>query len=74
MTTPHLERIVVDNSQRGGFMRDTVLHEALHACLFATGLNLGDGEEERLVAALSPVLLAALRDNPALVAYLRSDD
>jgi len=44
----------------------TVIHEVLHACLF----HIGCGDEEDLVTRLSPVLLAALRDNKKLVEFL----
>lgn len=74
VTTPHLERIVLEPSQRGNFLRDTFLHEVIHACLFVSGVNVAELDEERLVAALSPVLLAALRDNPAMLTYLLATD
>lgn len=56
---PHLER-------------EVLLHELLHACLSNSSVTLDYEQEERLVAVVSPRLLAALRDNPALVRYLLS--
>lgn len=54
--------------------QDTLLHEALHAVLQSHGLttmlDLDDDAEERLVAGLTPTLLALLRDNPQLVKTL----
>lgn len=52
--------------------RDTMLHEVLHATLFVSGLShpLEHDKEEELVRTLTPWLLAVLRDNPALMAYL----
>lgn len=61
---------------RGGLSadaeRETVLHECLHCATDLVGerVRLGDEREEELVRALSPALLAILRDNPALVRYL----
>lgn len=50
--------------------REVALHEVLHACFQATGMKWSEEREEAFVAGLSPVLLAALRDNPSLVRYL----
>ena len=51
---------------------DTVLHETLHACFAISGIgaSVSTAEEERIVAAISPLLLDTLRRNPELVAYL----
>jgi hypothetical protein len=54
-------------------IRDTVLHEILHACLDTVGLGYAPQEfyvEERWVAALSPVLTDTLVRNPALRKFL----
>lgn len=53
-----------------GQQQDTLVHELLHACLSNVPHGLDDDGEESIVSALAPWLLAALRDNPALVAYL----
>jgi hypothetical protein len=56
--------------------RETLLHEVLHAVLAITHLDSvmltqgGDGFDEHVVSVLSPVLLAWLRDNREVVAYL----
>lgn len=49
---------------------DTVLHETLHAILAQTYGELSVDEDERIISALSPLLLDTLRRNPDLVAYL----
>lgn len=58
---------------------DTLLHEVIHQCIYQAGLDctrLGRGDlvgrevEEALVRAMTGTLLAALRDNPDLTAYL----
>lgn len=62
--------IQLDPDQSATQARDTMLHELLHACVSNTPLNLSDEDEERVVRGITPWLLAALRDNPRLVAYL----
>lgn len=54
--------------------RETLLHETLHAVIGTARIPpFGDhDDEETLVGALAPVLLAVIRDNPALVAALIS--
>lgn len=58
------------------FLRDTVLHEILHACFHESNIRntmqaLKRGDlEEAIVGAVSGPLLSALRDNPALTKWL----
>jgi len=72
----HDKRLIrIQQGQTPAEERDTVWHEHLHALLRACGVSDlflgGDMEaEERLVSVLTPHLLALLRRNPALVAYL----
>lgn len=71
----HAQTIDVRTDLGDANTRDILLHEILHGILFAYGLGKtldleGDGHEERLVAALTPVLLQALRENPAVVRFL----
>ncbi len=64
-------KILVAPHQHPFVRMDTVLHETLHACITAHGIDAGDHDtEERLIRALTPALLALLRDNPKLVSYL----
>lgn len=51
-------------------LRDTFLHEVIHGCLRVMGVELDDENEERVAAALGPVLLDVLRRNGELVRYL----
>lgn len=56
--------------------RETMLHEALHAIWNQTLLDKlypdeePDSPGEAIISTLAPRLLAVLRDNPQLVAYL----
>jgi hypothetical protein len=67
--------IVVDPSLAASQLADTVLHETLHACFDVIGASeqVTMEIEERLVRALSPVLLDLLRrpDNCHFVDWLR---
>lgn len=59
-------------------IRETLLHELLHACYIVTGNPLhyrtptGVDGEELAVASLSPTLLQTLRANPDVASYLFS--
>lgn len=66
------QRIEVSPHQGADSQADTVLHEVLHACFHVAGLrkDFPEPKEERLVSALSSLLLDTLRRNPQLVAYL----
>lgn len=69
-------RITLDPTLPPGMARATLLHEVLHAVTALTTLAKivvdTDPEEtdERIVGILEMPLLAVLRDNPQLVAYL----
>ncbi len=73
-------RITVDARLPAGQVRDTLLHEVLHACWYAVGgfdERPDESErdrEERYVARLSPVLLDTLRRNAGLAAFLVAPD
>jgi hypothetical protein len=60
----------VRSGRRADERRETLLHEVLHAVDKAAGTNAG----EIVVNAWAPILLDALRDNPALIALLLADD
>lgn len=69
--------IVYDDRMHQSALRETLLHETLHAVWAATGLPAVEGandEEEVIVASLSPLLLGVLRDNPRLVTFLTADE
>lgn len=50
---------------------DTLLHEVLHAVFFVSHNGRPPKREEKLILRITPVLLAVLRDNPELIAYLQ---
>lgn len=64
--------IVIDDRLVEGQKRDTVLHEVLHTVISNCGLSdeWGVDKEEGIVRRITPGILAVLRDNPDLVAYL----
>jgi hypothetical protein len=64
--------ILVDPTQAETQIKDTLLHETLHACMSLIGAteDISEQIEERLVLRLAPVLLQVLGSNPRLVAYL----
>lgn len=65
--------IVLNDSMAPERARVTIVHEALHALLDATGLdNLLSDHEEDLVSRLAPTLLSFLRENPDLLFYLEA--
>lgn len=73
LSSGNLAEIVVRGDRPHGSGADSLLHEVLHQALFVSGADLrGDDSEveERLVRAMTGPLLAALRDNPDLTAYL----
>ncbi len=69
------QQVVVRTSQGPHQLRDTLLHEILHALIIMTGQSerfRGSGKhpEEPVVAAVATALLAVLRSNPEVVAWL----
>lgn len=66
-------RIDFDDTVSPSQQRDTLLHEVLHAILTDSPFRLSNDDEERAIRAVTPGLLAALRDNPDLVKFLLED-
>lgn len=66
------QRISIQPDQGPSMLRDTVLHEVLHALFDLTGLagTHSDDDEERIIRPFATALLDCLRRNPTLVAYL----
>lgn len=64
--------ISIEPNQSPDQKRDSLLHESLHGITDLIGLaaDMSDAEEEQLVRRLSPAILAFLRDNPKVVAFL----
>lgn len=65
--------ILIDPTADTHQQRTTLLHEAMHGCNAMAGF-FGIENEEKIVKALAYSLLDTLRRNPALVAYLTSED
>ena len=67
-------RMIVDENQAGDFLKETILHEAMHGMYGQTPLfeNSEEGKlrEESVISALSPRIFGFLRDNPELVAWM----
>lgn len=65
-------RILLDEEAAPAYVAEVLVHETLHAMMTVSGLlsEIGADEEERIVNRLAPVLLALIRDNPDLLAYL----
>jgi hypothetical protein len=68
------EVILLRKGQSAANMQETLLHELLHAILFASGISkamdFDHDKEETLVVLLSPWLNALIQDNPGLLAFL----
>lgn len=69
----HDGEIIIDPEIR--HVRDTLLHETLHAIIAQTGLSESPGPlhgdaEEQVVRALTPLLLHVLRENKNLIQFL----
>jgi hypothetical protein len=59
--------------QSASQIRETFLHEILHACFWNAGLTAdvgGPDDEEKLINKLAPRVLAMMRDNKGLVRWL----
>ena len=71
---PDVESVLLELDQAPGQKRDTLLHESLHAIIrqgfVATFEAVDKAFEEQVVSFLAPRILALLRDNPQLIAYL----
>lgn len=72
--------ILLAEVQGKSALRDTVLHELLHAIWCQTPIIQDypdDGEDsagEKIISAITPYLVSVLRDNPDLVAFLLQED
>lgn len=66
------ERIYVDPGLSPRMKRETIFHELLHTITDMVGLRSEADEDEELVRALAPALLATLLDNPDLARWLTS--
>ena len=64
------QQIFVSPSGGPDYQADTLLHEVLHCVWIAAGDRRDKVDNETAIAALTPGLLATLRQNPELVACL----
>ena len=64
-------RIRIEQNLTGPPLVDTVLHEVLHAIWRLGQLKDKKEDEERVVAVMATYLTQVLRDNPALMPWLR---
>ena len=74
ITNGRRSEIQITSVQSPSSMRDTLLHELLHALCYESGLSpamgIAEDDEERMIRILTPSLLLLLRRNPQLLAYL----
>ena len=63
-------KIIVSTRQTDLALKDTMLHECVHAIFAASGLFREVDNEERVVAQASTWLLMLLRDNHELSRFL----
>lgn len=78
-----VQLIIYDPTLGEDQQRETLLHELLHAAVFAVGLHdfLKEVEEaagvkdleEKVINGQAGILLQILQDNPKIVKYLRGD-
>ena len=54
----------------GSAMTDTLIHEALHACLGMSGYAMTEHAEESVVVALTPWVHALIVQNPVLISEI----
>ena len=64
-------RIRIEQNLTGPPLVDTVLHEVLHAIWRIGQLKDKKEDEERAVAIMASYLTQVLRDNPALMPWLK---
>ena len=61
--------IQIDPNYPEQIIKETLLHECLHAVLRGTYI-VSDETEEKLVSIMSPALMLLVKDNPDLKKYL----
>lgn len=65
------QTITLAEDQHKDSLRDTLLHEVMHAILWISHNHI-KMEEERLVSSVTPWMILVFRDNPKLTEYLFS--
>ena len=76
MTLHKSLEIIVQPTAADMVIRETLLHEVLHAVLYNTGIadRMTEKTEEHLIRALSPALFVLLRDNKNFLGYIVGSD
>lgn len=67
-------RIELEEDQPESLLRETVLHELVHAIAAQYSINEDGKEEEEWASALGVGMLAVLRHNPQLTAWIVSKE
>lgn len=64
--------ITMEPNQAPSMLRETLLHEALHAAFHLVGASedIDEKTEEKLVLRLAPVLMGVIKENPKFIHYL----
>lgn len=65
--------IVVDPNRPDRALRETVLHEGLHAAAWTYSIDMA-GRDEEIIGPLASAVLDMMRSNPELVNYLMGED
>jgi len=76
MTLHKSLEIIIQPDAADTVIRETLLHEVLHAVLYNTGISdrMTEKTEEHLIRALSPALFVLLRDNKKFLGYIVGSD
>jgi Zn-dependent peptidase ImmA (M78 family) len=62
--------ISIDKTLASSHKKTILLHEILHAVVYATGFEFKDDREEEFIRTMTPTLLATLQDNKKITEYL----
>lgn len=66
----HRDRIEINQSLGPSLRASVLVHEILHAMFATAMIPVDDATEETVIRALTPQILALIRDNPRLIAAL----
>lgn len=75
LCVPEQEQIFLDPAMSAGTLRETLVHEIIHAVVHDVSASgaapvFDDDLEERVCSVLAPRLLDTLRRNPRLATYI----
>lgn len=73
-TRPERTDIIVDPDRSEQGLRETILHEAIHAAVWTYGIDCDHNDEESVVAPLASAILDIIRRNPKVLEFLLSED